>query len=512
MNPRKRKILQLYMNRRKRKVLQLYQQGERNFQGANLSGLSFEGEDLSDADFSFADIRSTNFRGANLTGTKFCGAKAGLRELWTFVIISCFLLLMKISLSFTIFTSYFISPFYVGNQHQFSYLIVLIGFIFWNATILEEFQPSIFGNFIFLIIFTGFFGIALILSSISSSVLSFFALRLRLPSLFLLRLYLLYFLYLIIAEYVIILDPKIMLLIRLILTLILLILFLVFVLLLSNSIKSILTALIAFPFAFFAVTYLLSPLPYFKETITFPIDVLQICINIYIARRAFKGDEKYALISIIANTFINIGFTIGGASFREADLTNSNFTNAILNNTNFTGANVTYASWKNTKLDNIQAEGTCLTDAKIRKLVSIGGENDNFDYFDLQKFNFQGINLTNISFIKTNLRLSNLKEATLLNAKLQETLLEQADISRANLSGAELIKAQIVGTNFSGVNLKGANLKESIAIKANFEEANLTGVCIEDWHINKETNFKNVKCDYIFLKSTWNEEEKKICF
>ncbi|NES67043.1 MAG: pentapeptide repeat-containing protein [Okeania sp. SIO2D1] len=50
------------MNQCKRKILQQYQQGERNFQRANLRGLSFKGKDLSDEDFSFADIRSTNFR------------------------------------------------------------------------------------------------------------------------------------------------------------------------------------------------------------------------------------------------------------------------------------------------------------------------------------------------------------------------------------------------------------------------------------------------------------------
>ncbi len=69
------------MNRRKREILQKYQQGERNFQGANLSGLSFEEEDLSDTDFSFADIRSSNFYGANLTRAKFCGAEAGLHAI-----------------------------------------------------------------------------------------------------------------------------------------------------------------------------------------------------------------------------------------------------------------------------------------------------------------------------------------------------------------------------------------------------------------------------------------------
>ncbi|WP_193200721.1 pentapeptide repeat-containing protein [Nostoc sp. MG11] len=48
--------------------------------GQNLSGRSFKGQDLSNANFSGADIRSCDFSGANLTGANFSYAKAGLRR------------------------------------------------------------------------------------------------------------------------------------------------------------------------------------------------------------------------------------------------------------------------------------------------------------------------------------------------------------------------------------------------------------------------------------------------
>lgn len=32
------------------------------------------------------------------------------------------------------------------------------------------------------------------------------------------------------------------------------------------------------------------------------------------------------------------------------------------------------------------------------------------------------------------------------------------------------------------------------------------------WNINSKTNLKNVKCDYIYLKSTYSEEQKKWIF
>jgi uncharacterized protein YjbI with pentapeptide repeats len=85
---------------------------------------------------------------------------------------------------------------------------------------------------------------------------------------------------------------------------------------------------------------------------------------------------------------------------------------------------------------------------------------------------------------------------------------EEKDFSGINLQGAYLQAAIIreydfTNANLSGANLSGADLKDNIFVQADvtgvdFTEANLTGICLENWNINSQTCFTNVKCDYIF--------------
>ncbi len=51
-----------------------------------------------------------------------------------------------------------------------------------------------------------------------------------------------------------------------------------------------------------------------------------------------------------------------------------------------------------------------------------------------------------------------------------------------------------------GANLSGAKLIRTQALKTNFEEATLTGACIQDWNINGETNLNCTTCLYIYLQ------------
>ena len=171
-----------------------------------------------------------------------------------------------------------------------------------------------------------------------------------------------------------------------------------------------------------------------------------------------KGDEKYALVRNIAIAFA----ASYGTSFRDANLTDADFTNATLKSTDFRGSNITRTCWKNTiKLDRIRPGKTYLKDTKVRELVKTGeGENINLDRSILQGINLQGANLTNASFIEANLNSANLQDANLTRAKLVGTFLDQADLTGATLTGAFL----------------------------------------EDWGITTSTKLNGIKCDYVYMR------------
>ena len=55
-------------------LLQRYAEGERDFQGANLSGADLQGANLSFANLSNANLSDANLQGAWLQRTTLCGA------------------------------------------------------------------------------------------------------------------------------------------------------------------------------------------------------------------------------------------------------------------------------------------------------------------------------------------------------------------------------------------------------------------------------------------------------
>src|SRR6476661_5859240 len=110
-------------------------------------------------------------------------------------------------------------------------------------------------------------------------------------------------------------------------------------------------------------------------------------LGIYIAWRALAGDEKHAFVRKIAIAFA----ATGGTSFRNADLTDANFTEATLKSTDFRTANLTRTCFRNTeKLDHSRVGESILADTHIRKLL-ITGKGYKKSYVGA---NLQGANLT----------------------------------------------------------------------------------------------------------------------
>jgi len=150
-----------------------------------------------------------------------------------------------------------------------------------------------------------------------------------------------------------------------------------------------------------------------------------------------------------------------------------------------------------------------------------------FHNLDLSEVNFRGARLANTDLRVRKLYRTCLQDVTglerarvdsryldLENLKVQRLLThgysENKDFSRLNLRGAYLQNAdlrhfKLINTDLTGADLQGADLQGSIlacaqVISVDFTNANLTGVCIEDWSVNSQTDFTNVQCNYIYRK------------
>ncbi|KAM3089745.1 pentapeptide repeat-containing protein [Phormidesmis sp. 146-35] len=165
-------------------------------------------------------------------------------------------------------------------------------------------------------------------------------------------------------------------------------------------------------------------------------------LSFYAAWRSLKGDEKFDLTRTIA---ITLG-AIGGTSFCGADLTGADFTKAILKSTNFNHTKqkqtiLHQVCWSEAvKLDRARLGTSILANPDVRQLL-----------------------VTRNGYKKSYANL---------------------DLSNVNLRGA---------------NLNHANLTKTLAVGADFNQACLTGACLESWNIDHTTKLDHVDCQYVFL-------------
>ena len=188
------------------------------------------------------------------------------------------------------------------------------------------------------------------------------------------------------------------------------------------------------------------------------IAVVLISFSTYISWRTVRGDKKFFLISSV----ITILTSLGGTSFRGANLTDADFTGATLKSADFRKANLNRTNWySSTQLEQSRYDSTYLADSQIRQLViTKDGRGKHFEHCNLRGLNLKG---------------ADLKDAFLIGTDLSEATLENT-----NLTGAKLVRAQLYQANLAG--------------------ACLTGTYIENWGISTDTNFDNVKCDYIYMQ------------
>ncbi|MBW4676828.1 MAG: pentapeptide repeat-containing protein [Desmonostoc geniculatum HA4340-LM1] len=168
--------------------------------------------------------------------------------------------------------------------------------------------------------------------------------------------------------------------------------------------------------------------------------ILIIFASAIIARQSIKGSAKFAWIKEKAVFWASTG----GTSFYGADLTDTYFDGAHLSYTDFRKANLTRTSFENVKgLEFSRLEGTILENLKLRKLLVTKKGKDE-------------------------------------------------DYTGANFNGANLNNADLTGAILTGIN----------ALDVDFSGATLSGACIQEWNINKNTCFTGVKCSHVYLKCT----------
>ena len=196
--------------------------------------------------------------------------------------------------------------------------------------------------------------------------------------------------------------------------------------------------------------------PFYGISLT--VTVASILIGIYLAWKAIALDSRYAFI----HKFIISLSSMGGTSFRQADLTHANFTQAILEKADFRQATLTRSKWFGAKrLAYAHLDETYLAHPKSRQLATtLKAQGEVFDALNLRYLNLAGADLQEASFIGADL--------------------SDADLSQSNLCGAKLVRTQLYQANLSG--------------------ACLTGAYIQDWGISANTGLKNIDCDYVYMR------------
>ncbi len=203
--------------------------------------------------------------------------------------------------------------------------------------------------------------------------------------------------------------------------------------------------------------------------------------------------------------------------FGEADLSKANLSEAYLTDANLSGANLLGANLKQAHLGNANFSDADLRGANLSEAYLLGT--------DLGEADLSKANLKSAEVIEANLSGANLSEANLNGANLSGTDLSRANLRKAdlgyngydfegintnviesNLSGADLHGANLTGANISGsefygANLIRANLLNIQAANAKFAFAKFTGVCIEGWQYNEDTNFNGVICEFVYSDS-----------
>ena len=469
------------------KLLERYAKGQRKFPGINLVGKSFEGQNLSNVDFSIADLRGANFSAANLTeailsnadieGTNFTntdltkakliGVQTGLSKIGKIFSLILSLILVILSVIYLFIVATF-------TIHYFS-----------AETIKEDtLEPGVYFLSIFLCCL--YYLIAsknLVAMSLMTSVLVMLIIFAVGKSEVIRAA---------VVGYIVLLVPLIATVATIIVARMVGVIWAVF-LALTALILVLLIGLRAV--GILAKTSIIAKTSFSFIVITIGIMIIAIIfLTIYIYMRWRSDTSELPLILqiktfianllgnnypgqtltsnkqlkfrglefIFARQITNLIATFFGTNFRNARLTDADFSSANLEHTNLLTDKLTRTRFHKAKNIHLARVGkNILNDPIIRDLV-VNETKNNKSFVGL---NLQGVNLAGFDLIG-------------------------ADFTNANLNEA----------NLKGAYLTNANLKLTRVFGTDFTQAEMTGACLEKLQYDSTTIFKEVVCKFIFLQ------------
>lgn len=406
----------------------------------SLKGKSFRGQDLSGRDFSYRDIRGADFTNAILNGANFSHTKAGQRGSWIAFIAIVGLTVSAIAGLISGYSGGLVGLLLFGDIQLDSLLARLAGIVLLAAL----------ATFVLLIVKQGlgkavsYFVITLILlvATLVTRGTTGIAVASIIPTFALLSAIAATIIWSLALTTVWIVAGRVVG----ILICIIAILCSLFGALEGTAPES---SSIEIAFEVSRVTSL-----YIASTIITTIFIL----SIYVSWQVYSSNTKFSVLITIVNTLSSLG----GTSFRRADLTDADFSNANLRGADFRLSGITRTCWFQARgFEQARTKGTYLENLQIRRLlVQKNAQDEDLSYCDLRRVNLKDANLQKTNFIG-----ADLSEATLQNA---------------NLSGAKLAKSRLYQTNLSG--------------------SCLTGAVIQDWAISTDTKIDEVQCEFIYMK------------
>lgn len=188
------------------------------------------------------------------------------------------------------------------------------------------------------------------------------------------------------------------------------------------------------------------------------VGVFFVLSSIYLERHTVMDEDAPWVFLRRFDFFSNALFC---TRFCDTQLQRTDFTEANLNRADFRGARFLDCRFEGAKNHHLaMTEGTPLEIRKVRELVvnSVVTETD-FHGLNLQGLDFSGLDLRGFNFANSNLSFA----------------------------------------NFSGCDLREANLSEVTALGTRFNEAELTGACIQNWNIDTRTELNQIRCDFVYL-------------